>query len=66
MSKTHDHHQPIVHQPISQPPIIQPMIEELKGKPKPPEDLGAPKPAPPEAVVDRDAEENPDTESPET
>ncbi len=61
MSKHRDEHPPII-----QPPIVQPMIDELKGKPKPPEDLGAPKPAPSEAEMDRDAQEDPGPDCPET
>ena len=63
MSKKPDDRPPAIYQP---PPIVQPMIDELKGQPKPSEDLGAPKPAPPEAVVDTDASQNPDPDCPET
>ena len=58
MSKKPDDRPPATHQPPHS--IIQPMIDELKPKPAPKEDLGAPKPAPPEAEIEDVTEENPD------
>ena len=49
MTKKPDDHPPVGHQP---PSIIQPMIDELKPQPAPKEDLGAPKPAPPEQELE--------------